>query len=201
LQKKHGAAAVMIPTSIDETRLMLVTTRQQLGRSSHNNVSAARVEHYMNRVEMLQDVLSNLFYEKFDLQVMSTLHKRREELLNDKSLLMDAVAEMQMPDRMIFDLTDDSINQDGDYACESSHTNAMCVLETKGNMYVGRELQCIERSIAKEYVMENNTDYMCPVGHMLMQDPVTIFLVDPFTAPALRPQNYERKRCVEHFIS
>jgi len=119
------------------------------------------------------------------------LDVRKKELLLFKRQLMSALSDLKNADLLCYDMTDD-----GDCSDEptSSHTNAMDVLRKLGSKGIGRELQSIELTIAKDEVSETMRDYTCSISLCLMNDPVTIYAIDLSIAPNLLARHYERQR-------
>ena len=170
---------------------MLSKARFRLASSENNPQLTEVKEYYTKRIAMVEDVLSGLFCMQYEDYNRMDLNVRKKELLRIKKQLLSALGDLKSPDLLCYDITDDEASSNEP---TSSHANAMDVLRKLGNTGLGRELHSVELSIAKDEVCETMKDYTCSVSLCLMDDPVTIYAVDPSIAPYLLASHYEHKR-------
>jgi len=193
LEARHGDAYVYVPRTISDALTVLSKTRFRLASSENKPELVEVQEYYTKRIAMVEDVLTDLFCIKYEDYSRVDLNVRRRELMVVKKQLLSALSDLRNPNLLCYDITDDEATSNGP---TSSHVNAMDVLRELGNTGVGRELHSVELSIAKDEVCETMKDYTCSVSLCLMDDPVTIYAVDPSIAPYLLARHYERKRYV-----
>jgi len=191
LEARHGNAYVYVPRTISDALTVLSKARFRLASSENNPQLTEVKEYYTKRIVMVEDVLSGLFCMHYEDYNRMDLNVRKKELLRVKKQLLSALGDLKRPDLLCYDITD---NETSSNEPTSSHANAMDVLRKLGNTGLGRELHSVELSIAKDEVCETMKDYTCSVSLCLMDDPVTIYAVDPSIAPYLLARHYERKR-------
>jgi len=197
LDVKHTTAYKNVPKTVDEARDMLADTH---GKMTHdrlllNCLKETAMSNYSKRIAMLEDVLSDLYAKMYEDFVVEKLQTRMVELDDRKRALQRAMQQLKQKNILRFDATE-MCAKSGVYRCldKSSHKHASDLLKANANKFIGRELHCLHVLIAKEHVGDANNDFRCPISMNLMQDPVTIYALDPKNIHTALPRNYERKR-------